>query len=556
MNHEQSTREVIDDLRRSLGWLDLALASLNEGVLVLGPDLKLIFANDALAELLGTHRLSLLGRYLSDVLPLASGRRDLSTERIRALVNEGNLSSLAGSYKLLGENQERLVELSLQDIPSAGQIVAVVRDVTGRHLAEQQRVKLLQEQAARMAAEAAQKRLTAQHLIARVLSEAETLEEAVAKILRIVGEGLDWDFGSYWTLNEESMRLRCLECWHRDREPLPEFARLSREIHFAKGEGLPGQVWERGAAVWATNIRSGPQFPRFQRIKNTGLRGGFAFPVLENEEFIGVMEFFGPKSEAPHEETLTAMATTGIQIAQFIRRRRLERQKDEFLAIAAHELRTPVTSLKVYAQHLERRFRKEGSLEAADRMRRVNDQVTSLSALISDLLDVTKIETGHLRFRPAPFELDRLIEEVVADARLVSPDHHYILSIEGEPKVFADRERVRQVLGNLIDNARKYSPPGREIHVAAKNEKEKVVTEVTDQGPGIPPDEQMRLFERFYRVGGGHSQGLSGLGLGLYISAEIVKRSGGRIWIRSAPGKGATFSFSLPRMDPEIKTKG
>ncbi|MDQ6761999.1 MAG: ATP-binding protein [Bacteroidota bacterium] len=224
----------------------------------------------------------------------------------------------------------------------------------------------------------------------------------------------------------------------------------------------------------------------------------------------------------------------------------LEKQKDDFIGVATHELKTPVTSIKAYAQILSGRFRKEGNIASAVMVEKMDVQLNKLIGLISDLLDVTKIEGGRLHFQESFYDLNELVKEVTEELQHITITHEIVLKLDESEKIFGDRERVAQVLTNLISNAIKYSPVSKTINVITTLQKNNVRICVEDQGLGISEKYKDKVFERFYRVSGPDSHTFPGIGLGLYISSEIVKRQGGRIWVESKEGKGSTFCFELP----------
>jgi PAS domain S-box-containing protein len=226
--------------------------------------------------------------------------------------------------------------------------------------------------------------------------------------------------------------------------------------------------------------------------------------------------------------------------------RALARQKDEFLGIASHELKTPVTGIKGYAQLLERRFRAVGDATATGMLGKLGGQIDKLTGLIEDLLDVTRIESGKLPFRPAPFDLNELIVEIIEEIQRTTDRHVIVSEFAASVTLVADRERVGQVLTNLLTNAIKYSPQADRIVVRTARDGESIVTFVQDFGIGIPARMRPHVFDRFFRVDGEARAGYSGLGLGLYIAAEFVRRHGGAIWVESEEGKGTTMAFSLP----------
>lgn len=224
----------------------------------------------------------------------------------------------------------------------------------------------------------------------------------------------------------------------------------------------------------------------------------------------------------------------------------LEKQKDDFIGVATHELKTPVTSIKAYAQILSNRFRKEGNDASAKMVEKMDAQLNKLLGLIGDLLDVTKIEGGRLQFQESFYDFNELAIEVIEELQHTTTAHTIVMKLDDSEKVFGDRERIGQVLTNLISNAIKYSPESKTINVVTKLQKNTLKLCVEDHGLGISEKNQDKLFQRFYRVSGPDSHTFPGIGLGLYISSEIIKRQGGRIWVESKEAAGSTFCFELP----------
>lgn len=224
----------------------------------------------------------------------------------------------------------------------------------------------------------------------------------------------------------------------------------------------------------------------------------------------------------------------------------LQRQKDEFIGIASHELKTPVTSIKSYAQVLRLRFIKEGNQQAAELLGKLDAQVDKLTNLIGDLLDITKIEAGKMQFNNEYFPFDELVDEITEEMQHTTDNHQLIKQGKTSKVIYSDHDRIGQVLVNLISNAIKYSPYADKIIISSSVEGENVKLCVQDFGVGIPRNKQDKVFERFFRASGPGKETYPGLGLGLYISSEIIKRSGGRIWVESTEGKGSTFCILLP----------
>jgi PAS domain S-box-containing protein len=226
--------------------------------------------------------------------------------------------------------------------------------------------------------------------------------------------------------------------------------------------------------------------------------------------------------------------------------KQLQRQKDDFLGIASHELKTPVTSIKAYAQVLGAMLTKEGEHKKAEMVMRMDAQVNRLTNLIGDLLDVTKINSGRLQFNKTWFDFNEAVKETVEDLQHTTQKHTLVQNFTQTGSIYSDKDRISQVITNLITNAIKYSPHTDTIIINTRRENKEAIVCVQDFGIGIPDDKKDRVFEQFYRVSGNKQHTFPGLGLGLYISSEIIKREGGRMWVNSVEGKGSTFCFALP----------
>jgi PAS domain S-box-containing protein len=223
----------------------------------------------------------------------------------------------------------------------------------------------------------------------------------------------------------------------------------------------------------------------------------------------------------------------------------LQKQKEDFIGIASHELKTPVTSLKVYTEVLQEKLDANGREEAV-LLEKMNGQIDRLTDLIRDLLDTTRITEGQLPLNLEAFDLNALINERVEELQRLSARHRLLFNAEGAGMVTADRERISQVLTNLLSNAVKYSPQGGDVIIKAGATPYDVTVSVTDAGIGIPEHHQNKVFDRFYRVNSAQTQTYPGLGLGLYICSEIIRRHGGSIAVESTEGEGAVFRFSIP----------
>jgi PAS domain S-box-containing protein len=226
--------------------------------------------------------------------------------------------------------------------------------------------------------------------------------------------------------------------------------------------------------------------------------------------------------------------------------RELDRQRSDFLTVAAHELRTPLTPLSMYLQSIERRL-KRGQAIGGELITKARRQVDRLGRLVEDLLDVSRLESRRLRLSMLDVEINDLVDDVVADFRAQTRQHEILFRRLGMPiLVEGDRERLEQVLVNLLQNALKYSPQGGRIVVSIERAANEARVSVKDAGIGIPKDEQGKLFQRFFRAANATTRNYAGLGIGLFVSHEIVQRHGGRFEVRSEEEKGSTFTFYLP----------
>jgi PAS domain S-box-containing protein len=233
--------------------------------------------------------------------------------------------------------------------------------------------------------------------------------------------------------------------------------------------------------------------------------------------------------------------------------RKMEERKDDFIKMASHELKTPITSIKGYVQLLLNIFDElnEEKLRAARPMVRsslqtISKQVSKLTRLVSELLDLSRIESGKLELYQSSFELGPLVEETVLDVQLTTTQHTIRIHNNFEGNIYADRDRIGQVLMNLLTNAIKYSPDADCVEIFVTGDRNNVRIRVKDYGIGIDKKDYSRIFERFYRVEGKSEQTYPGFGIGLFIAMEIMQRHGGTIEVTSIKNQGTEFTISLP----------
>jgi PAS domain S-box-containing protein len=224
----------------------------------------------------------------------------------------------------------------------------------------------------------------------------------------------------------------------------------------------------------------------------------------------------------------------------------LDRMRAEFVSLVSHQLRAPLTNMHGAVEHIESSCNLKTAV-CARMLGILNQQVDRLDRLVRDVLNTARIESGELVLHPEPVSVLPIVQQVVEQIRARAANRPIHLPIKpGLPLAFADRDRVAEVLANLLDNADKYSPLGSEVVLETRADETEVTLSVCDSGPGIPPGDLERVFAKFYRADNSDAQAAYGYGLGLYVCRRLVEAHGGRIWAENAPGGGAVFSFTLP----------
>jgi signal transduction histidine kinase len=318
--------------------------------------------------------------------------------------------------------------------------------------------------------------------------------------------------------------------------------------------GTLGQVGEQATLAWQSVAASWALRERIAQI--------LALPLSEpGGKVIGVIYVFRLRSAARFQRAdldvlniFARQATATIQqvrltAATLAERQRLESMQSSFVSIVSHELQTPVSIIKAYAGTLARPdgpWSRDTVIRVAHT---IEEECDRLYRLISDLLDISKIQAGRVGMTIGEVDVPEIADTLAERSRPRSAEHQFATDFPPDfPTIRGDREKLRQALGNLIDNAIKYSPAGGAITLGGRAERDHVILYVRDQGIGIPRDEQARVFERFHRVDTRLSRSTQGVGLGLYICRVIVEAHGGQIWVESAgANQGSTFYIRLPR---------
>lgn len=293
-------------------------------------------------------------------------------------------------------------------------------------------------------------------------------------------------------------------------------------------------------------IKSGLQSAKhYKKLWTTILSGKSFRNVVVNRKKNGEL-FYADHTITPIKNT-DGSITHFVGIWKDITKQKLsEMRKDQFISIAGHELKNPVTNIKLYNQLLQTHFLKKKDKKALYFLTNIDSQTDKLIKLINDLLDIEKIKVGKLSLTKELFRFDHLLNRIILDFQYANDNHEIIKKGESKLKVYADKDRIGQVLINLISNALKYSPFAEKIIVYVEEKDKNIIVGVQDFGIGIEESEKKKIFEPFYRSKSLDGKGFPGLGIGLHIAAEIVDLHNGKIWVQSKPEKGSTFYFSLP----------
>jgi two-component system sensor histidine kinase VicK len=267
------------------------------------------------------------------------------------------------------------------------------------------------------------------------------------------------------------------------------------------------------------------------------------FPIMDNgNENLRWVKALG-KIETENGRTLSHFSGVIMDITE---QKEDELRKNDFIGMVSHELKTPLTSLNGYTQILQQKAKKTGDRFTISALEKVTTQIKKMTSLINGFLNISRLESGKIHLQKDYFYLDELIEELVEESKLTSTGHQIHTPVSEHIKIYADRDKIGSVISNLLSNAVKYSPQAKNIEVFCERKGDQAQFSVKDQGIGIKPHDLEKLFDRFYRVEGNQNQNISGFGIGLYLSAEIIERHEGKISVSSEIGKGSIFYFTLP----------
>jgi PAS domain S-box-containing protein len=545
---------LVDSLNRQVRRTEAMIGGMSDGVLLVDGEGRTVFINPAGQRLLGTSDVGVPITKHAEAYRLRSqDGRMLDPEELPAAQALSTGRPVHDVTILIAREETVAVSMSATPLHEDGQTPAVVvtfRDITERRALEEQ--MQIQAERAQILADAGA--FFSSNIDPNWVTQA--IAERVAEVLG--------DWSAVILRNPDAREMSVASIYHRDMASLGLAWSYIYRQPLIVGEGIIGQVVSTGYPSLTTNVRA------ISDLKNPGtyhpspvkLASLLILPLRTRRDVIGALIIAAndpdramtddklPLAEVLAERASLAIENARLYTEQVEARHKLEdlsRLKDEFLSIASHELRTPVTSIKGYTQ-LAKMLIKENDLNTSEEYLDIAlDQIDRMSRLILELLDVSRIETGRLEIRREPIAWPHFVRDVVHRHHTAVSDRRFHVSVPDDSRVVTgDRDRLEQVLGNLLENAVKYSPDGSDITVTVDDRGDSFVTAVSDRGIGIPADELAQVFERFHRGRHVSSTNYGGLGLGLYITKQIIERHGGSIWVDSKEGQGTSFYFSLP----------
>ncbi len=552
-------RSIVGSIEGQVKRTEAMIAGMADGVMLVDVEGRTVYINPAGEKLLGRAVLGVPIFKQPEIYKLLAD----SGERM----NPDNLPAAQAlstgrairDLTMQIEREDRTIAISMSATPLHEDRRVTGAIVTFRDITERRRL----EEEMQSQAERAQTLADAGAFFSSNIDPVWVTQAIAERIAEVLG-----DWAAVILKSADSNELRVASIHHRDMASLGlAWSYIYRQPLIA-GEGIIGQVIATGFPSLTTNIAGGTDDTGYrvgtsQHANPMKLASLLILPLRTRREMLGAVVIAAndpsramsdtklPLAEVLAERAALAIENAKLYTDQVEARRKVEdlsRLKDEFLSIASHELRTPVTSIKGYTQ-LAKTLIRENDLETSEEYLDVAlDQIDRMSRLILELLDVSRIETGRLQIRREPIPWPAFVRDVVHRHHTAFSDRHFEVKVlsNDERVVHGDRDRLEQVLGNLLENAVKYSPEGSDIFLEVDDRGENVVTAVSDRGMGIPADEINQVFERFHRGRHVSSTNYGGLGLGLYITKQIVERHGGQIWVESREGQGTNFYFSLP----------
>ena len=479
------------------------LRSAMDGFWIIDTRGHILDVSEAYCRLTGYNREELLGKHVQYVE--AAETPEETAEHIRRIVEKGSDRFETRQRRKDGTIVD--VEVSVNYLPwEAGRLFAFHRDITQRKRAEEERERLLRE----------------------IEGLAEAAQRRAAELQGVLDNMIDGVYvcdaeGRITLVNEAGLKLLGMSDVAEPKRALAVFPEMFRIRHPDGRPRTPEQLpLARALGGEIVSLEDEIVF-NLRTHKDVHLRTSAAPIKDEKGRIVGAVEVARDVTELTE----------------------VDRLKEEFISVAAHELKTPVAIMKAYAQAL---LRTAADIPAPRRkmLEAINRGSDRIDRIVGDLLDISRLLAGRLELSIESIDLPQMVEDVVDRLALTTTKHRIRVVSTEAVVVRGDRDRLEQVVINMVDNAIKYSPRGGDIDVAVGVRDHEAVVSVRDQGVGIPRDKQKHIFERFYRAHTGTPYDYGGMGVGLFISREIISRHGGRMWFESQEGVGSTFYFSLP----------
>ncbi|MFI1994916.1 ATP-binding protein [Actinoplanes sp. NPDC020271] len=399
----------------------------------------------------------------------------------------------------------------------------------------------------------------AEAAVSRGLAEAGSSGVAAARVVAALAVRMGWPVAELWLADEARQMVTCAARHVNTDLRLGAFGLNDLE----PGVGLPGRVYAQAAPDWIPDLAADVTSFRSRAGARIGLHVAVGVPVSSGGHTIGALCVYGDRIEDPEDTLVALLSGIAAQVGQYLERRRAEelavelaKTKDEFLALVTHELRNPLSVITAATALLEEDLEILAVGEQRQQLQAIGRNAQRLSVIAEDLLDLARLEAGHIAIDPVDTDLAGIIGDAVAAHRSAasSKDLTMIADLPERLEVYGDPHRLRQVADNLVSNAIKYTPAGGTVTLTAALDAsaDTVVWTVADTGIGIPAAERMHLFRRFYRTSIARDLRIPGTGLGLVITRTIIERHHGTIVLSDTVGPGSTFTIRLPRykIDP------
>lgn len=561
-----------DELAESERKLSGITTSLGEGVIVTDRDGVVTFANPMAEHITGFKEEDLAGMNVMD-LKMFSLEGVLLDKDERVLVqalHSSPMGSLAQAVEQVSVRTREMiierkmgdrliVEMNVSRLMDKGYVagvVASIKDITMRKTmetilaAKSELVQLLQE-------------------IAFAVNEVDTVDEAMSVCLNKVCRHTMWEIGHVYKPDEEGT-LHPTELWYtKSSEKFDEFRKVTQNTKFKPGAGLPGRVYDSKKPAWIKDVRADPNFPRLEKGTETTVRAGFAFPLLEGEKVVAVLEFFSTKIMDPDDSIMNMANYLSTQLGRVTERKRDMEMitqakenaeaatllKDKFISLVAHDMRTPLSTILGLVKSLKTDVPDPISPMQMDIVSRVITSGENMVDMIDNLLDLERLQSGKLKVDRMSLDAKALVEEVIESLSYEASAKNITLEnkIGRGVKILADYELIIEVIKNVVHNSIKFCSDGAKVTFFRPPDGAAAIA-IGDTGPGVRKEVLADIFRHDVKTSTVGTVGECGTGLGLPLCHDIMKAHQGEISVETEDGKGATFFLKLPEKEELEKT--